>query len=43
MSKMIDHWIPFTFSVTPLIGGFIGGIFVRKNIKGWYEVTNNFC
>jgi len=31
-------WIPITFTVTPMLGGFIGGIFVRKNIKGWYEV-----
>lgn len=37
-SKPIVPWIPIAFTVTPMIGGFIGGIFVRKNIKGWYEV-----
>ncbi|VVC28761.1 TspO/MBR-related protein [Cinara cedri] len=33
-------WIPVTFTVTPMIGGVIGGIFVRKNIKVWYETLN---
>jgi len=42
MSKITIPWIPVTFTVTPMIGGFLGGIFVRKNIKGWYEVIINY-
>jgi len=42
MSKITIPWIPIIFTVTPMIGGFIGGIFVRKNIKGWYEVIINY-
>ncbi|NP_001155576.1 translocator protein-like [Acyrthosiphon pisum] len=40
MTTITIPWIPITFTVTPMIGGFIGGIFVRKNIKGWYETLN---
>lgn len=49
MSKFTIPWVATTFTITPMIGGFIGGIFVRKNIKGWYEVIelcyifNNHC
>lgn len=41
MDAITNFLMPVTFTVTPMIGGFIGGIFVRKNIKGWYEVIIN--
>ncbi|VVC39850.1 Hypothetical protein CINCED_3A018081 [Cinara cedri] len=40
MDIIKKSWIPITFTLTPMIGGFIGGIFVRKNIKVWYETLN---
>ncbi|XP_016662656.1 translocator protein [Acyrthosiphon pisum] len=39
MGKITIPWIPIIFTVTPIIGGLIGGIFVRKNIR-WYETLN---
>jgi len=41
MSRITIPWIPITFTATPMIGGFIIGNLVRKNIKGWYEVITN--
>ncbi|CAI6353329.1 unnamed protein product [Macrosiphum euphorbiae] len=39
MGRFNIPWI-IIFTVTPIIGGFIGSIFVRKNISGWYETLN---
>ncbi|XP_050429618.1 translocator protein [Adelges cooleyi] len=40
MSNFKIPWLPITLATVPNIGGFIGGIYVRKNIKGWYETLN---
>lgn len=40
-SKMTVPWTAVAFTLTPMVGGFVGGIFVRKNIRGWYEVIDD--